>query len=95
MENKTNKFDYIELTRVAISSSRDVVISERLKGGFTIGQQVITKDVNGEEKEIFLRNAIPLEDITGLECLRNALDNVLKMYNTKEDNKNTEDDVWN
>lgn len=92
MENKTNKFDYIELTRVPISSSRDVVISERLKGGFTIGQQVITTDENGEEKEIFLRNAIPLEDILSLGCLRDALDNVLKMYDRKEDDK--EDDVW-
>ena len=51
-ENKTNKSDYIELSRVPISSSRDVVISKRLKGGFTIGQQVLTKDENGEEKNI-------------------------------------------
>ena len=84
-ENKTNKSDYIELSRVPISSSRDVVISKRLKGGFTIGQQVLTKDENGEEKVIFLKNAIPVEDITFLECFRDALDFAVKSYDKDSD----------
>ena len=83
-ENKTNKSEYIELARVSVNDNRDVVISKRLKGGFTIGQQVLTKDENGEEKVIFLKNAIPVEDITLLEHLRDVLDSVVKEYDKKE-----------
>lgn len=63
---------YKELSKARISSSRNVVISQCSKGGYTIAQQLEAKE--GEKiTTVFMKGAIQIGTIDGLYELRDAI----------------------
>lgn len=72
-----SKTEYNELSFANIQDKRDVVISEYSKGGYTLCQRVNV--VEGNKKiGMYLKNAIHVDDVTGLMNLRDALNEALK-----------------
>lgn len=63
---------YVELSKAGISPTRNIVISMYRNGGFTIAQQMETKE-NGRSKCVFMREAIHVDDVHSLYEVRDAL----------------------
>lgn len=71
------KIDYNELAKARVSESRNVVISDCSKGGFTVAQQLEVKE--GEKTtSVFLKGAIHIDDIDGLYNFRDAINLAIK-----------------
>lgn len=83
MKNKTY---YNELASAEITDSRNIVISECSKGGFTIAQQLKV-----EGTRVFMKGAFHVNDLEGLYNLRNAINLVISQ--TEKDFE-TSDDDW-
>lgn len=81
-----NKIEYNELSRAKVTDSRNIVISNCSKGGFTIAQQLEAKE-NDKTTSVFMKGAFHVEDITGLYNLRDAVNLAIKIAE-----KNQEDD---
>lgn len=61
-----------ELASAEINIAKEIVISERNKGGFTIGQRILVQD--GKKKiGMFLKGAIYVKGIDELISARDAL----------------------
>lgn len=63
---------YNKLSSAQIEENKKLVISEYTKGGYTIAQQICTKD-NGKKLNVYLKGAIRIKDVSGLYNLRDAL----------------------
>ena len=84
-----NKIEYHELSRAKITDSRNIVISNCSKGGFTIAQQLEAKE-NDKTTSVFMKGAFHVEDIHGLYNLRDAVNLAIKISE-----ENSEDsDEW-
>lgn len=84
-----NKIEYHELSRAKVTDSRNIVISNCSKGGFTIAQQLEAKE-NDKTTSVFMKGAFPVEDIHGLYNLRDAVNLAIKISE-----ENSEDsDAW-
>lgn len=66
------KSNFIELSSASINENKDIVISLHEKGGYTLGQKLNVDD-NGRKTGMFLKNAIHIDDVSGLYNLRDAL----------------------
>lgn len=80
---------YEEVASVKISDTRNIVISKCSKGGFTVAQQLVAREGNGETN-IFMKGAFHVADINGLYNMRGALDEALSRlddpsYSVEED----------
>lgn len=73
-----NKVDYSELSKAKITDSRNIVISECSKGGFTIAQQLQAKE-GGRTTSVFMKGAFHVEDVVGLYNLRDAVNMAIKI----------------
>ena len=82
MKNKTY---YNELASAEITDSRNIVISECSKGGFTIAQQLKV-----EGTRVFMKGAFHVNDLEGLYNLRNAINLVISQ--TEKDFESDDDD---
>lgn len=80
-----NKIEYTELSRAKVTDSRNVIISECNKGGFTIAQQLEAKE-NDKITSVFMKGAFHVEDIHGLYNIRDAVNLAIKIHeeNVKE-----------
>ena len=67
-----SEMQYTKLSSAQIEENKNLVISEYSKGGFTLAQQITTKD-NGKKLNVYLKGAIRIKDISGLYNLRDAL----------------------
>lgn len=83
MKNKTY---YNELASAEITDSRNIVISECSKGGFTIAQQL-----KAEGTKVFMKGAFHVNDLEGLYNLRNAINLVISQT---EKEFESDDDDW-
>ena len=84
-----SKIEYHELSRAKVTDSRNIVISNCSKGGFTIAQQLEAKE-NDKTTSVFMKGAFHVEDIHGLYNLRNAVNLEIKISE-----ENSEDsDAW-
>ena len=84
-----NKIEYHELSRAKVTDSRNIVISNCSKGGFTIAQQLEAKE-NDKTISVFMKGAFHVEDIHGLYNLRDAVNLAIKISE-----ENSEDsDAW-
>ena len=84
-----SKIEYHELSRAKVTDSRNIVISNCSKGGFTIAQQLEAKE-NDKTTLIFMKGAFHVEDIHGLYNLRDAVNLAIKISE-----ENSEDsDAW-
>ena len=71
-----NKTDFSEISCAKIQDKRELVISKRNRGGYTLAQRVLIeegKKVTG----VYLKNAFHIDDIEGIQNLRDALNVVL------------------
>lgn len=73
-----NKIEYVELSRAKVTESRNIVISNCSKGGFTIAQQLEAKE-NDKVTSVFMKGAFHVEDIHGLYNLRDAVNLAIKI----------------
>ena len=63
---------YSEVSRAAVTDTRNVVVSTCSRGGFTVAQQVkVTESKN--DSYLFLKGAIHVDDVEGLKRMRDAL----------------------
>lgn len=84
-----SKIEYHELSRAKVTDSRNIVISNCYKGGFTIAQQLEAKE-NDKTISVFMKGAFHVEDIHGLYNLRDAVNLAIKISE-----ENSEDsDAW-
>ena len=84
-----SKIEYHELSRAKVTDSRNIVISNCSKGGFTIAQQLEAKE-NDKTTSVFMKGAFHVEDIHGLYNLRDAVNLAIK---TSEENSE-DSDAW-
>lgn len=77
-----NNIDFRKISSAKIQEKRDLVISECSKGGYTIAQRVLVKEGNSTTT-VYMKNAIHVDGIEGIENLRNALNVVLSEKNTE------------
>ena len=84
-----SKIEYHELSRAKITDSRNIVISNCSKGGFTIAQQLEAKE-NDKTISIFMKGAFHVEDIYGLYNLRDAINLAIKISEENSEDSN----VW-
>ena len=75
--------EYTELAKAKISESRNVVISNCSKGGFTVAQQLEAKE-NERTTSVFLKGAFHLEDIQMLYNLRDACNYAIEEYEKQQ-----------
>ena len=84
-----SKIEYHELSRAKVTDSRNIVISNCSKGGFTIAQQLEAKE-NDKTTSVFMKGAFHVEDIHGLYNFRDAINLAIKISE-----ENSEDsDAW-
>ena len=84
-----SKIEYHELSRAKVTDSRNIVISNCSKGGYTIAQQLEAKE-DDKTTSVFMKGAFHVEDIHGLYNLRDAVNLAIKISE-----ENSEDsDVW-
>ena len=84
-----SKIEYHELSRAKVTDTRNNVISNCSKGGFTIAQQLEAKE-NDKTTSVFMKGAFHVEDIHGLYNLRDAVNLAIKISE-----ENSEDsDAW-
>lgn len=67
-----SEMQYTKLSSAQIEENKNLVISEYSKGGYTLAQQITTKD-NGKKLNVYLKGAIRIKDVSGLYNLRDAL----------------------
>lgn len=67
-----SEMQYTKLSSAQIEENKNLVISEYQKGGYTLAQQITTKD-NGKKLNVYLKGAIRIKDVSGLYNLRDAL----------------------
>lgn len=84
-----SKTEYSELSRAKVTDSRNIVISNCSRGGFTIAQQLEAKE-NDKTTSVFMKGAFHVEDVHGLYNLRDAINLAIKISE-----ENSEDlDEW-
>ena len=84
-----SKIEYHELSRAKVTDSRNIVISDCSKGGFTIAQQLEAKE-NDKTTLVFMKGAFHIEDIHGLYNLRDAVNLAIKVSEENSEDSN----VW-
>ena len=74
---------YKELSKAQINESRNVVISECSKGGFTMAQQLEVQEGNSTTT-VFLKGALKLDNIDCLYNLRDAVNLAIQRAETAD-----------
>ena len=74
--------EYNEMSRAEVSNSRNVVISECSRGGFTIAQQLEIQE-GSKTTTVFLKGAVHVDDVNGLLNLRDAINAAIELANKK------------
>lgn len=85
------KIEYNELSKAKVSESRNVVISNCSKGGFTVAQQLEVKE--GQKiTSVFLKGAVHIDGLDGLYNLRDAVN--LAIDSVENDDKSEIENDW-
>lgn len=86
-----NKIEYKEISKAKVTESRNVVISACSKGGFTIAQQLVAKEGDGDKvTTVFMKGAFHVDDIHGLYNLRDAINLAIQVSEQDQ----SSDDSW-
>lgn len=86
-----NKIEYHELSRAKVTDSRNIIISNCSKGGFTVAQQLEAKE-NDKITSVFMKGAFHIEDVHGLYNLRDAINLAIKITEEGSDDDESWDD---
>lgn len=79
---RMNKVEYNQLATATIQDKRDLVISECSKGGYTIAQRIGVEE-GKKMTYMYVKGAIHIDSIDGIQNLRDALNVVLNNSETK------------
>ena len=82
---------YSEISRAKIADTRNAVISECSKGGYTLAQQLEVKEGEGKTV-VFLKGALHIDSLEGLRELRDAINVAIKKVTDTE--LDDSDDEW-
>lgn len=69
--------DFTEISSARIQETRDLVISKRNKGGYTLAQRILVEE-GKKTTTMYLKGAIHVDNIDGIQNLRDALNVVLE-----------------
>lgn len=83
--------EYKEVTSAKISGTRNIVISECSKGGFTVAQQLVAEESNGKTN-VFMKGAFHVPDINGLYNMRDALNMAIHRLEDDHSEEDTEEE---
>ena len=84
-----NNINYSEISKAKISDTRNAVISDCSKGGYTIAQQLIVEE-NDKSTTVFMKGAFHVEDTQGLYNLRDSLNLAI----AKAESENEDSNMW-
>lgn len=84
-----NETKYTEIARAVVTNSRNIVISDCSRGGFTIAQQMVAKEKD-REISVFMKGAFHVDDIHGLYNLRDSLNLAIQTIESRE----KEEETW-
>jgi hypothetical protein len=85
-----SRIEYTEISRGRISETRQAIISNCSKGGFTVAQQLETKE-GDKVTTTFLKGALHIEDLACLYNLRDAINLAIKITEEKKATENDEE----
>lgn len=68
--------DFREVASAKIQDKRELVVSKRGKGGYTIAQRILVEE-GKKTTTMYLKGAIHIDSIEGIESLRDALNLVI------------------
>ena len=68
--------DFREVASAKIQDKRELVVSKRGKGGYTIAQRILVEE-GKKTTTMYLKGAIHIDGIEGIESLRDALNLVI------------------
>jgi hypothetical protein len=74
-----NNIEYNEVAKAKISDTRNIIISECNKGGYTIAQQLEITEGKGKTTTVFMKGALHIDDIEGLENLKHAINETIDL----------------
>lgn len=92
MIKNNGKVEYKEITRAKISDTRNIVISECSKGGYTIAQQLSVIDSDDRFLNMYIKGAFHIKDLKGLYHLRDALTIAICQIEDKITDEHWDDD---
>lgn len=88
-----NNVQYNEISRAAITDTRDIIISDCSRGGFTIAQQVVAME-GDRAIPVFMKGAFRIDDLQGLYNLRDSLNWAIQTVEDRENADYEEDESW-
>lgn len=91
--SNTGRTQYRELSKAKVTETRNAVISECSRGGFTIAQQLEAKE-NGGTTTVFMKNAIQVDSVERLTDLRDAINVAIKAAKESIDDSFEDEDEW-
>lgn len=86
-----NRLSYRELSKAEVSESRNIVISDCSKGGYTIAQQLVAREENNKVTTVFMKGAFHVDNIHGLYNLRDAINLAIQL---SEEEPEASDGDW-
>lgn len=89
MKMAKSRIEYRELSRAKVTDSRNIIISDCSKGGFTVAQQLEAKE-GDKITSVFMKGAFHIEDIHGLYNLRDAVNLAIKI----SEESSTDNESW-
>ena len=87
-----NRLSYRELSKAEVSESRNIVISDCSKGGYTIAQQLVAREENGKVITVFMKGAFHVDNIHGLYNLRDAINLAIQLSEANVEENVPEED---
>ena len=81
-----NKIEYNELSKAKVTDSRNIVVSNCSKGGFTIAQQLEAKE-DDKVTTVFMKGAFHVDDIHGLYNLRDAINLAIQITEKSDEDE--------
>lgn len=86
-----SRLSYRELSKAEVSESRNIVISDCSKGGYTIAQQLVAREEGDKVTTVFMKGAFHVDSIHGLYNLRDAVNLAIQLSEEKEE---TPEEDW-
>lgn len=87
-----SRLSYRELSKAEVSESRNIVISDCSKGGFTIAQQLVAREEGDKVTTVFMKGAFHVDNIHGLYNLRDAINLAIQL--SEEQTEAPEEEDW-
>lgn len=87
-----SEIKYVEIARAEVTPTRNIVISNCSKGGFTIAQQLVAREQSGKDTTVYLKGAFHIDSVDGLYNLRDALNAAIHATESDEVQPETWDD---